>query len=135
MKKIFIIGLLFFIGIVAFAQQPVNIKDLEEKSDVFYLKGAPYNGACFENFPSGKKGMEGNFVNGKRDGVWVWYYEAGTKKRETNYRNGKPNGESNIWYKNGQKRSQIIYDNGTNIKQYRWDEEGNFLPPAQFSGQ
>lgn len=130
---IFIICLL--VSIKTFSQESVDLTKLLEKKDVFYYNGEPYTGACYQNFPSGKKGLEGNFKNGLRDGVWSWYYENGDKKRETNYRWGKMHGLSIIWYKNGQKRSEIVYDMGQNVKQIRWDEEGNFLPPPTFGSQ
>lgn len=123
------------IGSIATAQnKPVDAKTLTEKNEIFSLNGVPYSGTCFENYPSGAKGLEGTYRDGKKEDVWVWYYESGPKKRETNYRNGKMHGLSIIWYKNGQKRSEIVYDMGQNVKQYRWDEEGNFLPPPQFGG-
>ena len=133
--KYFTILILFISSSILYAQTtPVDAKLLEEKNNVFYLKEIPYTGPCFENFPSGKKGIEGNYKDGKKDDIWHWYYESGSMKRETNYRNGKMHGLSIIWYKNGQKRSEIVYDNGVNIKQHRWDEEGNFLPPPVFGG-
>lgn len=134
MRYITLIILLFSAGFIFAQDKPVDAKTLIEKNNVFYLNGVPYTGSCYENYPSGKKGLEGNYKDGKRDDVWTWFYENGTKKRETNYRGGKENGLQIIWYKNGQKRSEIIYDNGTNIKQHRWDEEGNFLPPPVFGG-
>ncbi len=134
MKFIIIILTLFIAGFVSAQNKPIDNKLLTEKNEIFSLNGTPYTGSCFEKYPSGAKGIEGAYKDGKKDDVWVWYYENGSKKRETNYRNGKIHGLSIIWYKNGQKRSEIIYDNGQNVKQYRWDEEGNFLPPPQFGG-
>ncbi|MBI5217911.1 MAG: toxin-antitoxin system YwqK family antitoxin [Bacteroidia bacterium] len=133
--KYFIFSILFLYSLANWAQQPVDAKNLVEKKEVFYYNGAPYSGPCFENYPSGAKGVEGAYEKGKKDGAWIWYYENGAKKRETNYNSGKMNGLSIIWYKNGQKRSEIVYEMGQNVKQLRWDEEGNFLPPPVFGPQ
>lgn len=131
--KYFFLFIFFTFSISLFAQsKPVDAKLLEEKKEIYYLNGTPYTGECFENFPSGSKGLQGAYKDGKKEGTWIWYYENGDKKRETTYRGGKINGLSIIWYKNGQKRSEIVYENGVNIKQYRWDEDGNFLPPPVF---
>ncbi len=134
MKYLFIIASLIF-SINIFAQTPIDFTKLQEMKEVFFNNGQPFTGECFQNYPSGQKGMEGSFKDGKRDGIWNWYYDDGSRKRETNYRWGKMHGLSIIWYKNGQKRSEIVYDMGQNVKQIRWDEEGNFLPPPTFGGQ
>ncbi|HBX50253.1 MAG: hypothetical protein A2275_13480 [Bacteroidetes bacterium RIFOXYA12_FULL_35_11] len=76
----------------------------EREKGIYYFNESLYSGSCFENYPNGQKGMEGAFKNGKRDGVWTWYYENGAKKRETVYCEGKIQGVSKIWYKNGNER-------------------------------
>lgn len=129
---VFLLVILYFTSNLYAQSKPIDAKLLEEKKEVFFLNGNPYTGECFENYPSGNKGITGSYKDGKKDGQWIWYYENGDKKRETNYRLGKMHGLSIIWYKNGQKRSEIVYDMGSNVKQYRWDEEGNFLPPPVF---
>ena len=46
-------------------------------------------------------GME-NYINGKRDGLCVYFYKNGRKSREVYYKNGRRTGIIKVWYDNGQ---------------------------------
>ena len=46
---------------------------------------------------------EGDYKDGKKDGLWTYWYENGQKKREENYKGDKRNGLWTWWYENGQK--------------------------------
>lgn len=106
----------------------VDAQYLEEKKDVFLYQGEPYTGECYQNFPNGELGVKGRYVNGKKEGVWTWYYSNGNKKRESLYRNGLKSGKSNTWYISGKKRSEIIFNEDNNLKETRWDEKGKVIP-------
>ena len=43
-----------------------------------------------------------NYINGKRDGLCVYFYENGIKSREVYYKNGRRTGIIKVWYSNGQ---------------------------------
>lgn len=64
----------------------------------FYLSGDPQmiveassinpivkNGKCFYFYKSNKKGSEGNYINGKKSGVWVEYYNNGKDSSVIDY--------------------------------------------------
>ena len=44
------------------------------------------------------------------------------KKEETNYKDGKKDGLWNWWYENGQKEAELIYKDGKLISRKGWDE-------------
>jgi antitoxin component YwqK of YwqJK toxin-antitoxin module/Tfp pilus assembly protein PilF len=44
---------------------------------------------------------KGNYVNGKRDGEWNWYYDDGTPREKTVFENGSREGASEQWSENG----------------------------------
>ncbi|MBN2681716.1 MAG: hypothetical protein JXR58_04360 [Bacteroidales bacterium] len=118
-------------SIIGLAQDRIVSSDqLEEKSDVMYVIGedSPYTGKSFTKYKTGEKGMAGNYVNGLKDGDWVWWYQNGTKKKFVQYSKGVKNGQTVYWYKNGQKKSEMIFENDKNIKQMCWDENGNRIP-------
>ncbi|HBF89451.1 MAG TPA: hypothetical protein DDX39_12490 [Bacteroidales bacterium] len=137
MKKkvaVLTILILFFSVISTFAQiGTIDLNQLtENENGIVFFKGTPYTGTCFENHSNNSKGIDGSFKDGKKEGIWYWYYETGQKKRESNFKAGKLHGVSTTWYKNGQKRSEIIYEMGKSelSKQQRWDNNGKLMPPA-----
>jgi antitoxin component YwqK of YwqJK toxin-antitoxin module len=94
---------------------------------------------------------EGSVENGKKEGLWIFYYPDGKKNKEINYKVGIENGIWLMWHENGNlyiEQSKIngktnglwkeYYENGKikEIGEYIegvytpkdfWDEEGNQL--------
>lgn len=146
---IFLIFLLF--NVTLFAQ--VSPNDLTEVEGLMYKNGTsePYTGLCIQEYDNGKKGMEGNYKNGKKEGVWTWWYQDGTKKRESEYAGDLKHGNTTYWYKNGKlqseskyendelhgkstwyfqngkKKKSAVYNNGLFVGSIVWDEMGNIL--------
>jgi antitoxin component YwqK of YwqJK toxin-antitoxin module len=84
----------------------VNQNELERREGIMYLKGSdtPYTGKVFNLYTNGQKEEEGNYKDGKEDGLWTEWHKNGQKKTEGNYKNGKPvflKGSSKWWDKNG----------------------------------
>lgn len=133
--------------------QGVSFNQLEKRKDIYYLvkSDTPYTGMCYQYFKSGQKGLKGQFINGKRDGQWnYWYsdgqqklsveYTQGTKsgdwlfwfpngqmKSKTHYFNGKLNGINYWWYDNGQMQKEALFENGIFKNKREWDEKGNLI--------
>jgi uncharacterized protein len=104
-----------------------------------------------ELYPSKIFKAEGYLIDGKKNGLWKYYYENGTKHREIIYEKGIENGEWKMWHENGNpyieqtklNRKTIViwkeYYNTGRIKEVGlysendyspidfWDEEGNHL--------
>lgn len=57
--------------------------------------------------------MEGDFNNGKRNGIWTIWDSTGNKLSETTYQNDKLNGKFTRWYSNGRIESEGTYNNDT----------------------
>ena len=68
-----------------------------------------YDKVYYEN---GQLEYEGNFVDGKQDGIWKHYYESGQLKKIVNWRDGKPNGLKESYYENGQLEKEGKYKDG-----------------------
>ena len=63
-------------------------------------------------YQNGNKSSEGNFVNGKPEGLWKSYFENGKLKSEGNRHNNKPDGLWKFYNENGKIASELIYDLG-----------------------
>ena len=101
-KNIFF--LLIPIIILQACTQVVEKKELIKKQGVVYLNEAetPYSGKVYEDYSNGDRKMEGYYLNGKMNGVFVEWHENGDKKSEIYYANGKKDGNYSIWYENGE---------------------------------
>ncbi|NCG29883.1 MAG: hypothetical protein GWP27_05370, partial [Bacteroidetes bacterium] len=81
-----------------------------------------------------QKYSEGMFLNGKKHGPWIYYYQNGKKQEESNYNNGKHSGKVTYWYDDGQRKAEgyfkLYFQNGllTTLRDsiYRsWYPNGN----------
>ena len=70
----------------------VNLEELEISGDalneIAYHKGSPYTGKSYELHLNGQKSMEGNYKDGKEDGLWVSWHKNGQKQIERHYKDG-----------------------------------------------
>ena len=83
----------------------VTKKELEEREGIIYLKGSDtlYTGKFYSLHPNGQKKGEGNFKDGKKDGLFVEWHENGQKKLEGNYKDNKGiKGSSKFWNNKGE---------------------------------
>ncbi|MBA3901733.1 MAG: tetratricopeptide repeat protein, partial [Bacteroidetes bacterium] len=94
-------------------------------------------------YTNGTISSKGNYVDGEKDGLFIYYYKNGQKSRESNFKKGEVHGEFTLYYEDGKKRRTGFYENGkqqgiqkdynkaghlTNIANYKDDEsDGKFL--------
>jgi antitoxin component YwqK of YwqJK toxin-antitoxin module len=80
---------------------------------------------------------EGDYFNGRKNGLWVRYYPNGNKQSEIDYVNGRPKGEYKTYYDNGnveEKGSWVnqrntgnfsrYYNNGNKMQEFIFSESG-----------
>ena len=80
-------------------------------------------------YDDGRKKSEGTYKDGKKEGEWTDWYENGQKWTEVTYKDGKKEGLSILWYENGQKYSETTYKNEKIISSKGWYENGTeFIP-------
>jgi len=61
---------------------------------------------------------QGNYQNGKKEGLWTYWHTNGRKALEGNFQNGKKEGIWTRWHReNGQEKSKEVYRNG-GLKEY-----------------
>jgi len=63
-------------------------------------------------YQSGKKEMEGEYANNKKDGVWTSWFENGKKQSEGFFKNDMRNGKATVWRENGFKYYEGTYSLG-----------------------
>ena len=105
----------------------VNAEELEERESIMYLKDSetPYTGKSFRSHSNGQKMSEGNWKDGKRNGLFVVWHENGQKEGEGNWKDDKSIGLHVSWYKNEQKESEGNYKDDKPIGLHvSWHENG-----------
>jgi antitoxin component YwqK of YwqJK toxin-antitoxin module len=68
------------------------------------------------------------YTDGKKDGLWTYWYKNGQKELEINYKDGKEDGLETQWYENGQKRLEGTHKDGKKDGISRaWNKNGVLL--------
>ncbi len=62
-----------------------------------------------------RKICDWNFVNGRRDGVSLWWYPNGNKMREIHYVDGQVHGELLEWDEGGRLVTRVKYEEGRRL--------------------
>ena len=122
--------------------------NLTRENGQYLTGGSPFEGQFVDYHDNGTKSVEGQFVNGKQQGIWTFYHENGklfrtgkyvdgradgqwviwredgSKWSEQTYINGQLNGVETRWHPNGQKQSEATWQGGKTIEKQEWDEQG-----------
>lgn len=76
----------------------------------------------------------GNYVDGRRDGVWKLFYPSGALRATGPYRRGERHGAWSEWYEDGVQASDGHYVGGRRDGRWSWfDERGAITRQATFS--
>ena len=91
-KSIFIIAC--FSTLVFAQQQRIMWKKLVDKKGIMYASGQkkPYTGRVFDNYRNKGRKLTGAFRNGKKHGEWTYWKENGKTDREESYLQGNKDG-------------------------------------------
>ena len=113
-----------------------NLSELVEKDGVSYKGDKPYTGRVLQLEGGGDslKVLEGIFLEGKRDSLWVlWYDWPQGKEWQVTYKNGGKEGLWTEWYENGKEKSkgQYTQDERDGIWE-KWDTDGNLLEQISY---
>jgi len=74
-------------------------------------KNGKRNGIWTTYYENGVKFHEGELVDGKESGKWISWYENEKKMREGFFKDGLMTGKWMEWYENGQKKYDLYYAN------------------------
>ena len=99
MKKFYLIYVfVFFVNIInaqsyeIYKGDTINIIDKNNFKQGYWVKNKPF---------SEEKIQEGNYVDGKKEGLWKTYYSEGGIKSEITYQHGEKYGKAIIYFENG----------------------------------
>jgi len=97
-----LISFLFLTGV----SEGKEVSSLQDRNGVRYEVNSEisFTGKLVEKYWNGQKEYEGNFKDGKRDGLSTKWYANGQKGYEGSYKGGKKDGFYNNWYWTGQKK-------------------------------
>ena len=78
--------------------------------------------------------MDGEYKDGKRNGLWVSWYMNGKKWSEGTFKNGKSEGRRVTYFENGKVRYDGAYKNDQRVGKWRfYDETGKLLAEQDYS--
>lgn len=115
MRALPLLIVLFIIPHLSCAQDPSGINcgpsEIKQGKWIYYGKDRPELG-----YPSDGKIEEGNYVNNKKEGLWIKYHNDGvTPKLKGEYKNNRPNGKYTKFYRNGVVMETGIFSRGRYI--------------------
>ena len=71
-------------------------------------------------YKTGQKQLEGEYIKGKKTGIWVKWDERGAKITEGEFLHGKMHGRWTDWYVNGQKAQESHWLHGKRDGKWTW---------------
>jgi hypothetical protein len=82
-----------------------------------------YYDSTINSYKAGHKMVEGNFVNGKPDGKWTYWFYEGTVAQVRYYNNGVETGDWIVWDRDRSVIAEYKFDNGklVSYKKYKKD--------------
>jgi len=92
----------------------------------FYQNNGKYEGEFTEQWAEGDKPMKttGQYENGKKNGLWVYFNRYGDKEKEENYINDKLEGKQTFYERGGEISKYYHYKNNVYDGEYAVFREG-----------
>lgn len=83
------------------------------------------DGTYREFHPNDKPFIEGQFIKGRQEGEWKFYFDNGQLNRKATYKNGKPNGSWEIFRSDGTLQAKRGFKDGLRDGEWiTYDETG-----------
>ncbi len=73
------------------------------------------NGDYITKYPNGIIKMKGFYINGKREGEWIGFFESGKKQSEGFFKAGLRDGKALVYHENEQIYYEGYYKNGKQV--------------------
>jgi len=105
-----------------------EVTSLQDRGGVKYEINSEvgFTGRLVKKYRNEQKKLEGNYKDGKEEGLWTEWHKNGQKEWEGNYKDGKEDGLFTMWDENGQKKREENWKDGNREGLWtRWDKEGN----------
>ena len=76
---------------------------------------------------------QGQFVKGKKEGVWFEYNKKGNKISQAQFKNGLKHGEWFVWNDKGQVLYHMFYKEGQRIGTWKiWNNDGELIDERKY---
>ena len=118
-QKLIIIFLLALT--VGLSQNEYDLESLMYKDGIFLNKSdeASVNGSIYQIFGD-QKFVLGLVVNGRKEGLWTFWYKNGRKREEGIFKEGKEVGVWKRWHDNGKMKSKRTIKFGKGEGLWTW---------------
>ncbi|HET6243267.1 MAG: hypothetical protein H0V01_01755 [Bacteroidetes bacterium] len=84
-------------------------------------------------YKNGQLRIQGNMLNGKREGKWVSFYEDGMPWSETWFDKGRKHGSTTTWNSDGKKYYEGHFENNKESGKWTyWDENGSVIKEVEY---
>ncbi len=103
----------------------INLKKLQMAGLYVDKENTIRNGTFYWFYPNGTLKTVGKYINNKKTGVWLDYFQDNALKDSLNFKDGNPAGISLGWYDNGGARDSLNVDSGGNGVYVSWFDNGN----------
>jgi antitoxin component YwqK of YwqJK toxin-antitoxin module len=117
---------------LGFIEGKVGVEGMPYKRKPNKLKEYSHGPVTFWH-ENGQKEAEGNFKDGKADGLQTGWYENGQKQREGNFKDGKEDGVWTSWYENMQKEGERGWQDGKLMEAVHWQPNGEKCPETNLN--
>ncbi len=123
-----------FVTILLLLFTSLNLSFSQDTSDKLKLKNG-HSVEYFESENSGKIKVEGDYNNGKKEGVWKYFNVGDTLLAEINFRNDMRYGKAKYYYENGDLKSTGSFEKDQSTGEWiEWDND-KYLGKTYWKGE
>lgn len=91
----------------------VGLKYFDQEGNITHQFSNPKGSMKVQFYNAfGRKVVEGQFVEGKKQGLWHFFNHHGLLTKEIEYKDDKEHGTYRLWHPNGKLREETTYQNG-----------------------
>jgi hypothetical protein len=131
-KLISVFVILYLTQTIAAGQTTFNYNYCNCKDEIAKIE--PLLNGKFLRTCKGKEIISGNFVNGKKDGLWITKSKNGTIIRKINYVNGVLDKSIEYFYSSGAPKLKGQFDSGKKVGQWiYYNEKGKVIKEGSFN--
>ncbi len=89
----------------------VNHPELVEQGELVYYAGSPLSGKVYDLYPDGDTLFTVCYVDGRKDGLYLSWFENGRKAEQRTFVGGRRQGTHKGWWPSGKQKFCYQYDN------------------------
>ena len=87
----------------------INDPELTEQGELVYYAGSPMSGKVYELYPDGDTLFTISYMDGRKNGLYLTWFENGRKAEQRAFVEGKRQGTHKGWWPSGYKKGSANY--------------------------